>query len=133
MPVTSFRSSFQQKGSLIVASAQWGEILAIRRGFLAKRWFVIAVKAEAGFPPPRSQRTGQAALLDSPVLQGLCAAPLDPTLRLARIGAVISMFSASRARPNWGHAVAAGRALMIDDERHVLVTYKAHWLSPGLQ
>ena len=83
-------------------------------------------------PSARVARPGQPQLLDQPVLQGLVR-PLDPALRLARIGADDVDVERVQRPAELGHAVAAERARVVDPEHAMLVAVEGDRLAPGLQ
>jgi hypothetical protein len=59
--------------------------------------------------------------------------PLDPTLRLARIGTDdVDVQSVQRA-PELGHPVAADRTGLVDAKHPVLVTVEDNRLAPGFE
>jgi hypothetical protein len=89
------------------------QVLGIRRRLGKARVVIGHESGEQGVPRGQVARSGKPQLLDQAVLQGLVR-PLNPTLRLARIGADnVDVESVERA-PELGHAVAADRALVID-------------------
>src|SRR3954464_9877471 len=87
---------------------------------------------EKGIPFSQAGRTGEPQLFYQAVLQGLVR-PLDPALRLARIGADNLDVERVQRTPELGHAVAADCPLVIDAKDPVLVAVEGHRFAPGLQ
>jgi hypothetical protein len=77
-------------------------------------------------------RAGEPQLFHQAVLQRLVR-PLDPALRLARIGADNLDVERVERTPELGHAVAADGPLVIDAKNAVLVAVEGNRFAPGLQ
>src|SRR3954468_17463238 len=85
-----------------------------------------------GSPSRRAGCPGEPQLFHQAVLQGLVR-PLDPALRLARIGADNLDVERVERTAELGHAVAADCPLMIDAKDAVLVAIEGDRFAPGLQ
>src|SRR5512134_1486967 len=85
-----------------------------------------------GCPLIQSARTGQPQLLDQPILQRLMR-PLDPTLRLARIGADEVDVESVQRPPELGHPITTKRASLVDPKHPMLVAVEGDRLSPGFE
>src|SRR5512143_3445115 len=83
------------------------------------------------FPSARV-RARQPQLLDQPILQRLMR-PLDPTLRLARVGADDVDVESVQRPPELGHPITAERASLVDTKHPMLVAVEGDRLSPGFE
>jgi hypothetical protein len=84
------------------------QIFLIRRQFGKACIEIGHEPRQEGVTRRQSRGAGEPQLRDQPVLQGLVR-PLDPTLRLARIGADDVDVEGMQRAPKLGHAVAAQR------------------------
>src|SRR5512132_2401466 len=117
----------------IVADAQRPvQILFIRRQLGKARVVVGHERREQGVPLSQSARTSQPQLLDQPILQRLMR-PLDPTLRLARIGADDVDVESVQRPPELGHPITTERASLVDTKHPMLVAVEGDQLSPGFE
>jgi hypothetical protein len=85
-----------------------------------------------GIPLGQVGRAGEPQLFHQAVLQGFVR-PLDPALRLARIGADNLDVERVERTAELGHAVAADGPLVIDAKDAVLVAIEGDRFAPGLQ
>src|SRR5512132_2624568 len=129
------RSSFQANASSKSSPTRNGRCLFIRWRLGKARVVVGHERREEGVPFSQSARTGQPQLLDQPILQRLVR-PLDPTLRLARIGADDVDVESVQRTPELGHPIAAKRASLVDTKHPMLVAVEggrrrqSRWSSP---
>ena len=114
------------KGVLqIISGMQWPvQIFLIGRHLGKARVVVGHEPRKEGVPFGQGACPGKPQLLDQPVLQGLVR-PLDPPLRLARIGADDVDVQCMQCTAKLGHAVTTQRALMVDAENPVLVAVES--------
>src|SRR5512133_3566068 len=124
------RSSFQANASSKSSPTRNGRCRSfLFAGSLAKRGHE---RREQGVPLSQSARTSQPQLLDQPILQRLMR-PLDPTLRLARIGADDVDVESVQRTPELGHPITAKRAPLVDTKHPMLVAVEGDRLSPSFE